>query len=117
MQVRGQENQVPQMPRSLLSSGHAKEDTRCDAVQRSEDDIISSFGGFALYIVEIKSTDIIQFRANLFSLGRELITITTMRTVSLAILSSFIATFLMVQKKNLSEAGRRIDFKEYDPYI
>lgn len=30
-----------------------------------------------------------------------------MRTVSLAILSSFIATFLMVQKKNLSEAGRR----------
>ena len=40
-----------------------------------------------------------------------------MRTVSLAILSSFIATFLMVQKKNLSEAGRRIDLKEYDPYI
>lgn len=40
-----------------------------------------------------------------------------MRTVSLAILSSFIATFLMVQKKNLSETGRRIDFKEYDPYI
>lgn len=27
-----------------------------------------------------------------------------MRTVSLAILSSFIATFLMVQKKDLSEA-------------
>ena len=40
-----------------------------------------------------------------------------MRTVSLDILSSFIATFLMVQKKNLYEAGRRIDFKEYDPYI
>lgn len=40
-----------------------------------------------------------------------------MRTVSLAILSSFIATFLMVQKKNLSEAGRRIEFNEYDPYI
>ena len=40
-----------------------------------------------------------------------------MRTVSLDILSSFIATFLKVQKKNLSEAGRRIDFKEYDPYI
>lgn len=40
-----------------------------------------------------------------------------MRTVSLAILSSFIATFPLVQKQNLSEAGRRIDFKEYDPYI
>lgn len=40
-----------------------------------------------------------------------------MRTVSLAILSSFIATFLMVQKKNLPEAERLIEFKEYGPYI
>lgn len=38
-----------------------------------------------------------------------------MRTVSLAILSSFISTFLMVQKMNLSEAGRRIEFKNVIP--
>ena len=40
-----------------------------------------------------------------------------MRTVSLANLDSFISTFLLVRKKNLSEAGRQIEFKEGDSYI
>lgn len=72
------------MPRPLLPSGYAREDTRSDAIQRPENDAISSTGGIAIYIVEIKSTDLIQFRANLLTLGRGIITITTMRTVSLA---------------------------------
>ena len=57
------------MPRSLLSPGHAREDTRGDAVQRSEDDVISSIGGVALYFVKIKATDILLFLTNLLTLG------------------------------------------------
>ena len=50
---------MSQMPRPLLQSGHAREDTRGDEVQRSENDVISSIGGVALYFVKIKATDII----------------------------------------------------------
>ena len=57
------------MPRPLLPSGHAKEDTRSDAVQRSENDVISSIGGVALYFVKIKATDIILLLTNLLTLG------------------------------------------------
>lgn len=57
------------MPRSLLPPGHAREDTRGDAVQRSEDDVISSIGGIALYFVKIKATDILLFLTNLLTLG------------------------------------------------
>lgn len=42
------------MPCPLLPSGHAREDTRGDEVQRSENDVISSIGGVALYLVKIK---------------------------------------------------------------
>ena len=42
------------MPRPLLPSGRAREDTRGDAFQRSEDDVLSSIGGVALYFVKIK---------------------------------------------------------------
>ena len=68
MQVRRQEDQVSQMLHSLLPSGHAREDTQSDAFQRSEDDVILPFGSIAIYIVEIKATDILQFRTNLLSL-------------------------------------------------
>lgn len=57
------------MPHSLLPSGHAREDTRSDAVQRSEDDVLSPIGGFALYFVKIKATDILLFLTNLLTLG------------------------------------------------
>lgn len=57
------------MPCSLLPPGHAREDTRGDAVQRSEDDVISSIGGIALYFVKIKATDILLFLTNLLTLG------------------------------------------------
>lgn len=57
------------MPRPLLQSGHAREDTRCDAFQRSEDDVLSPIGGFALYFVKIKATDILLFLTNLLTLG------------------------------------------------
>ena len=57
------------MPRPLLPSGHAREDTRSDAVQRSEDDVLSPIGGFALYFVKIKATDILLFLTNLLTLG------------------------------------------------
>ena len=40
----------------LLPSGHAREDTRSDAFQRSEDDVLSPIGGVALYLVKIKAT-------------------------------------------------------------
>lgn len=57
------------MPCPLLPSGHEREDTRGDAVQRSEDDVISSIGGIALYFVKIKATDILLFLTNLLTLG------------------------------------------------
>ncbi len=57
------------MPHSLLPSGHAREDTRGDEVQRSENDVISSIGGVALYFVKIKATDIILLLTNLLTLG------------------------------------------------
>lgn len=57
------------MPHSLLPSGHAREDTRSDEVQRSENDVISSIGGVALYFVKIKATDIILLLTNLLTLG------------------------------------------------
>lgn len=57
------------MPRPLLPSGHAREDTRGDEVQRSENDVISSIGGVALYFVKIKATDIILLLTNLLTLG------------------------------------------------
>ncbi len=62
------------MPRPLLPSGHAREDTRGDEVQRSENDVISSIGGVALYFVkikatDIKATDIILLLTNLLTLG------------------------------------------------
>ncbi len=57
------------MPRPLLPSGHAREDTRGDEVQRSENDVISSIGGNALYFVKIKATDIILLLTNLLTLG------------------------------------------------
>lgn len=57
------------MPRPLLPSGHAREDTRGDEVQRSENDVISSIGGIALYFVKIKATDIILLLTNLLTLG------------------------------------------------
>ena len=57
------------MPRPLLPSGHAREDTRGDEVQRSEDDVLSPIGGFALYFVKIKATDILLFLTNLLTLG------------------------------------------------
>lgn len=57
------------MPRPLLPSGHAREDTRGDEVQRSENDVISSIGGVALYYVKIKATDIILLLTNLLTLG------------------------------------------------
>lgn len=56
------------MPRPLLPSGHAREDTRGDEVQRSENDVISSIGGVALYFVKIKATDIILLLTNLLTL-------------------------------------------------
>ena len=56
------------MPRPLLPSGHAREDTRSDAVQRSEDDVLSPIGGYALYFVKIKATDILLFLTNLLTL-------------------------------------------------
>lgn len=58
------------MPCPLLPSGHEREDTRGDAFQRSEDDVLSPIGGVAIYLVKIKLTDIIQFRANLLTLGK-----------------------------------------------
>lgn len=60
---------MSQMPHSLLPSGHAREDTRGDEVQRSENDVISSIGGVALYFVKIKATDIILLLTNLLTLG------------------------------------------------
>lgn len=57
------------MPRPLLPSGHAREDTRGDEVQRSENDVISSIGGVALYFVKIKATEILLFLTNLLTLG------------------------------------------------
>lgn len=60
---------MSQMPHSLLPSGHAREDTRSDAVQRSEDDVLSPIGGVALYFVKIKATDIILLLTNLLTLG------------------------------------------------
>lgn len=57
------------MPRPLLPSGHAREDTRGDEVQQSENDVISSIGGVALYFVKIKATDIILLLTNLLTLG------------------------------------------------
>lgn len=57
------------MPRPLLPSGHAREDMRGDEVQRSENDVISSIGGVALYFVKIKATDIILLLTNLLTLG------------------------------------------------
>ena len=57
------------MPRPLLPSGRAREDTRGDAFQRSEDDVLSSIGGVALYFVKIKATDIILLLTNLLTLG------------------------------------------------
>ena len=57
------------MPRPLLPSGHAREDTRGDEVQRSENDVLSSIGGVALYFVKIKATDIILLLTNLLTLG------------------------------------------------
>lgn len=57
------------MPSPLLPSGHAREDTRGDEVQRSENDVISSIGGVALYFVKIKATDIILLLTNLLTLG------------------------------------------------
>lgn len=57
------------MPRPLLPSGHAREDTRGDEIQRSENDVISSIGGVALYFVKIKATDIILLLTNLLTLG------------------------------------------------
>ena len=57
------------MPRPLLPSGHAREDTRGDEVQRSENDVISSIGGVALYFIKIKATDIILLLTNLLTLG------------------------------------------------
>lgn len=59
---------MSQMPHSLLPSGHAREDTRSDAVQRSEDDVLSPIGGYALYFVKIKATDILLFLTNLLTL-------------------------------------------------
>ena len=41
------------MPRPLLPSGYAREDTRSNAIQRPENDIISPIGGVALYYIEI----------------------------------------------------------------
>ena len=38
-------------------------------VQRSENDVISSIGGVALYFVKIKATDIILLLTNLLTLG------------------------------------------------
>ena len=60
---------MSQMPHSLLPSGHAREDTRGDEVQRSENDVLSSIGGVALYFVKIKATDIILLLTNLLTLG------------------------------------------------
>lgn len=57
------------MPRPLLPSGHAREDTRGDEVQRAKDDGLSPIGGSALYLVEIKATDILLFLTNLLTLG------------------------------------------------
>ena len=96
------------MPRPLLPSGHAREDTRGDAFQRSEDDVLSPIGGVAIYLVKIKGTNILLFLTNLLTLGERNHNNNHNEN------SIFIATFLMVQKKNLSEAGRRIDFKEYE---
>ena len=42
---------------------------RGDEVQRSENDVISSIGGVALYFVKIKATDIILLLTNLLTLG------------------------------------------------
>ena len=41
------------MPHPLLPSGHEREDTQSNAVQRSEDDVIPSIRGIALYFVKI----------------------------------------------------------------
>lgn len=57
------------MPHSLLPSGHAREDTRGDAFQRSEDDVLSPIGGVAIYLVKIKGTKILLFLTNLLTLG------------------------------------------------
>lgn len=57
------------MPRPLLPSGHAREDTRGDEVQRSEDDVVPSIRGIALYFVKIKATEILLFLTNLLTLG------------------------------------------------
>lgn len=57
------------MPHPLLPSGHAREDTQSNAVQRSENDVISSIGGVALCFVKIKATDIILLLTNLLTLG------------------------------------------------
>ncbi len=57
------------MPHSLLPSGHAREDTRGDAFQRSEDDVLSPIGGVAIYLVKIKGTNILLFLTNLLTLG------------------------------------------------
>ena len=56
------------MPRPLLPSGHAREDTRGDEVQRSENDVLSPIGGVALYFVKINATDILLFLTNLLTL-------------------------------------------------
>lgn len=60
---------MSQMPHSLLPSGHAREDTRGDAFQRSEDDVLSPIGGVAIYLVKIKGTNILLFLTNLLTLG------------------------------------------------
>lgn len=57
------------MPHSLLPSGHAREDMRGDAFQRSEDDVLSPIGGVAIYLVKIKGTNILLFLTNLLTLG------------------------------------------------
>ena len=57
------------MPHSLLPSGHAREDTRGDAFQRSEDDVLSPIGGVAIYLVKIKGTNMLLFLTNLLTLG------------------------------------------------
>ena len=53
VQIRREEDQMPQMPRPLLPSGYAREDTRSNAIQRPENAIISPIGGVALYYIEI----------------------------------------------------------------
>ena len=90
------------MPCPLLPSGHEREDTRGDAFQRSEDDVLSPIGGVAIYLVKIKAPDVLLFLTILltYNMKKILLLLVVLFGTQLFAQEGTISRFKLIQNKN-----------------